>query len=652
MSAINQLKLVGAAMAFVGAAFLPEAASASSTLTGVVATGESRIIHAVVTLYRAGRGNDEPSAVLGSAVTGADGGFSIEYSPPRAKDVLYVIARRGSSLSGPWDQDNRLVTPTTPFIALAAVLGTRDSVPAKAHVNELTTVATAYAMSRFLSGKNIAGPSPGLQNAAGTAANLADVATGALSTVLATRPNGPATSTRAQFNSLANLLAACIQGLSKERCELLNQFAWSGRGAAPSNTLEAIHQIARNPWNNVEQLFALSRTNSTYRPRLDRRHKPDAWTIALTYKGNGRELNGPGNMAIDKDGNVWSTNNFEFSRNPTKSVCGGKQVIKLTPTGEDAAGAPYSGGGVDGAGFGIAVDQKNRAWVANFGFFGVGCDDPPPADSVSLFSSTGKALSPRKGFRSGAINGPQGTVVDRKGNVWIANFNADDRGRYSITKYVDGNPDRARDCRNSLLDQPFDLAIDHGGNVWVSNSGGDTVIKLAPDCTLLAAFGQPGTQSAGMFKRPLGLAVDSRGNVWVSNSLGASVTRINADGKANQFFGGGLNAPWGLSVDGDDHVFVANFSNGQSITELCGSNERTCPIGIGAGDPISPLTGYTSDALVRLTGIEIDPSGNVWVANNFQIKPAPNNPGGRALVVFVGLAAPVKTPLIGPPERP
>jgi len=58
-------------------------------------------------------------------------------------------------------------------------------------------------------------------------------------------------------------------------------------------------------------------------------------------------------------------------------------------------------------------------------------------------------------------------------------------------------------------EEAFDLAVEHSGNVWVSNSGGDTVIKLAPDCTLLAAFGLPGTQSAGTFKRPLGLAVDT-----------------------------------------------------------------------------------------------------------------------------------------------
>jgi hypothetical protein len=32
--------------------------------------------------------------------------------------------------------------------------------------------------------------------------------------------------------------------------------------------------------------------------------------------------------------------------------------------------------------------------------------------------------------------------------------------------------------------------------------------------------------------------------------------------------------------------------------------------------------------------------------------PNQTNPGGHHLVVFIGLAAPVKTPLIGAPKRP
>jgi hypothetical protein len=635
------------ALLFIG--IIPTTVAAASGLTGIIESGGSRIVNAEVTLFRAGRSRDEQAAVLGSATSSIDGEFSINYAPPRPNDVIYLVALHGVPIAG--GRQSKSLTSSS-YIALAAVLGKGHAPAIVVHVNELTTAATAYAMSAFISGKNIAGSSPGLQNAAATAANLVDVTTGAIAAVLGTRPNGRATATLSEFNSLANLLAACVQASSAKPCLLLTQLAWAGRGQLPSDTFAAIHGIARNPWNNVQPLFELSRSNNTYRPALERRQQPNAWTLAIKYIGNGHEFDGPGNMAFDKDGNIWSTNNYVYGRDPTKTVCGGKQVLKLTPTGADAPGAPFGGGGVDGAGFGIAIDQRGRVWVANFGFKGRGCEDPPAANSVSLFSSSGEALSPATGFTQGGISSPQGTVVDQKGNVWIANAGKDSKGLYTITEYRNGDPSRARRCWNSLINQPFDLAIDAAGNVWATNSGNDTVVQLAPDCSLKAAFGLPGSQSAGMFKRPLGLAVDSRGNIWVANSKGASVTRINPDGKANQFFGGGLNAPWGLAVDGDDHIFIANFGGGQNVTEFCGVKSEDCPLGIGSGDPISPPTGYTSDAFTRLTGVRIDQSGNVWLADNWELKPLQTNPGGHALVEFIGLAAPIRTPLIGPPEQP
>jgi hypothetical protein len=43
----------------------------------------------------------------------------------------------------------------------------------------------------------------------------------------------------------------------------------------------------------------------------------------------------------------------------------------------------------------------------------------------------------------------------------------------------------------------------------------------------------------------------------------------------------------------------------------------------------------------------------VWLANNWKIDgPVVENPGGYQIVAFVGLAKPIRTPLIGPPQQP
>ena len=68
--------------------------------------------------------------------------------------------------------------------------------------------------------------------------------------------------------------------------------------------------------------------------------------------------------------------------------------------------------------------------------------------------------------------------------------------------------------------------------------------------------------------------------------------------------------------------------------------------------PIAPNGGYAFVGFARSTGAQVDPSGNVWVTNNWDMVPIQTNPGGHHLVVFIGLASPVKTPLIGAPKRP
>jgi hypothetical protein len=110
--------------------------------------------------------------------------------------------------------------------------------------------------------------------------------------------------------------------------------------------------------------------------------------------------------------------------------------------------------------------------------------------------------------------------------------------------------------------------------------------------------------------------------------------------------------PWGIAVDGDDTVWVFNFGTRPplqgsavptGISRFCGTDTRKCPGGMRTGDPISPSTGYRSDAFARTTGGQIDPSGNIWMTSNWKIHVNPfMNPGGNSVVIAVGAAGPLK----------
>jgi hypothetical protein len=632
-----------AVAALLGLLLVPTAAApatAQAGLSGVVLSATAPVEDYTVTLY-ATNGAGDP-LFLGVDQTGADGGYHIDYQAPADGAVVYVLAE------GP---------PFAGAAALASVLGVAP-VSATAVINERTTVATAYALAQFTEVSAVSGAYPGLQNAARMARNLADPITGEIGSVLAAPPNGSETSTLRTFNSLANALRACVVDVS--HCATLDAVAQLASGGQPINSFQALVDIARNPGPGADLLFDLSRAvPPLFEPA--RAEAPSAWTLALSFVGDGMTMAGPGNFAVDHLGNLWVANNYEYNPDVEVPVCGSDLVLQFTPTGQYVQGSPWTGGGLSGAGFGIDIDPYGDVWVGNFGFAAAapGCpaDEQPAHNSVSQFRPDGTAVSPEgTGYTQGGVSWAQATVSDRSGNIWIANC-----GNDSVTVYPGGDPGQARQLTDIGLIKPFGIDHNSAGLAFVSALDSDNVALIGPDFVPLP--GSPLT--GGGLDNPMGVVVDSSDYVWVSNSgfvslpcpavkgstsAGGSLTLISPDFTLTNFVGGGLTIPWGNTVDGDDNVWVANFG-GKRLSAFCGTRPETCPAGLRTGDPISPdETGYDFDGLVRNTGVAVDQSGNVWLANNWKEIPLQTNPGGYEIVAFVGLAAPKSVP--APIDRP
>ena len=146
---------------------------------------------------------------------------------------------------------------------------------------------------------------------------------------------------------------------------------------------------------------------------------------------------------------------------------------------------------------------------------------------------------------------------------------------------------------------------------------------------------------------------------------GGSITVFRPDGTEASFspiYGKGIYAPWAVSVDGNDNIWISNLSTASAgIVELCGFRTENCPPGFKTGDAISPPGGYVRGGLQMQVDVGIGPAGDVWVTNNWQYYPAALDKvdealstlgGGQGVVVFFGMAKPVRTPLIGPPRAP
>jgi streptogramin lyase len=184
---------------------------------------------------------------------------------------------------------------------------------------------------------------------------------------------------------------------------------------------------------------------------------------------------------------------------------------------------------------------------------------------------------------------------------------------------------------NPNFKNAFGIALDAQNNVWVT-SGPNVLTKINPTTGNYQSFTPNGMD------RPLGLAIDSLGNVWVANPKAdfdsptggpGAVVAVDPNGNplpGSPFTGGSIVGPWGLAIDGNDNVWVNDWI-GERVTLLCGARHK-CPPGFTTGQQISPPSGYTSNAMQRLTGVVIDQAGNVWVPNNWKTIPIQTNPGG------------------------
>jgi hypothetical protein len=72
-------------------------------------------------------------------------------------------------------------------------------------------------------------------------------------------------------------------------------------------------------------------------------------------------------------------------------------------------------------------------------------------------------------------------------------------------------------------------------------------------------------------------------------------------------------APWGLNIDGNDDVWVANFKAGEVVL-MAGDETKGHPADTKSGDVIHV---FTSGSIQMLTDVAIDPAGDVWAANNW-----------------------------------
>lgn len=123
---------------------------------------------------------------------------------------------------------------------------------------------------------------------------------------------------------------------------------------------------------------------------------------------------------------------------------------------------------------------------------------------------------------------------------------------------------------NNLFIMPHGLKVDNENNIWVTDVGLNQVLKFSHDGKLLMKLGEAkvaGNDSLH-FNKPTDIAITKDGSFYVSDGYGNSrVIKFSATGKYLFEWGkkgekaGAFNIPHGISVDGNNNVYVADREN-------------------------------------------------------------------------------------------
>jgi hypothetical protein len=595
---------------------------AGAKLTGSVHGGQQPIVGAQVYLFAAGATGYGGPGIAASASNAsvslltAGSGTTLDSSGGPTNGDYYVTTDSGGNFTITGDytctagQQVYLYSlggdsgsGTNAVAGLMAVLG---NCPAAGNfatatpfvvINEVSTVAAAYAMAGFASDATHVSSSgtvlaqTGIANAFANAGSLVTLSTG---TALATTPSGNGTVPQAEINTLANILAACVNSsgslVSPAPCYEIE----IATATSSFNTAKAAIRIAHAPVSNVAALYALSTATPPFGPALTA--QPNDWTISIAYTGGG--LSSPNGIAIDGAGNAW-----------VLDMGGTFSVSELSSSGVFLG---YFGGGT-----GIAIDPSGNVWITS------------DTSVLELSGTTGSLLSGFPGytglnsFGGNAVNMPTGIAVDGSGNVWVPNA----AGNVGVSEF--GNTGSFLGWINGVnfgMSTPEGIAVDASGKAWVPNNTNNSVSVFSS----VANSGSGNTiMPGGGLSNPTEIAIDGSGNAWIVSS--SSIVKLSNSGTLLSGASGyGTNLkPHSIAIDGEGYVWIAN-------TTTIGPNSNNNLIELTNTGITASSNGYLNLSSSNSLGqVAIDGSGDLWTTL----------PNTNTVLELIGAATPVVTPL-------
>ena len=547
---VAAVSLSGCAVATLatGSAPIPVQTS-SATLTGRVMGGQQPIGGATVKLYQTGNtGYGAGAKLLDSQLTTslADhttaGQFS--FTIPAAAcpssssgyaPSYYAVATGGDATGNTRSNLNSNITLVSVFDTCAT--GTPTSIA----VNELTTVAAAYALRSFTTDSNgtvsIGAPATNQQGFNDALANtnlLVNGATGKANASSATTILPTYT-----INTLGDILAYCVNSGATGSASCTNLFTATtapGSTTAPADTFQATLNIAQYPGSNVATLLGyVGGTAAPYTPTIASASATSVindLSLGIGFVNNtlNNASQAPDGLAIDAKDNVFAIGAYTTTSGSTAAYIG--EVTSASAGAVETAtqlpgtvATPQQG----------AFDLNNNLWITDSSNAAV---IELPKESVSgatvylLTSPDGNAPGDtgKANTTSDIAQNTWGLAIDGSNNVFTNSYrsqtNCASTGTTAntlcqteelpsgsstfaatfngLTAYTSSNRGMAADANPN---SPYQ------GNIWSADYGDGYVHILNPSTGANVAVSL-GSGTASNYS--IGLALDANSNAWVS----------------------------------------------------------------------------------------------------------------------------------------
>jgi uncharacterized protein (TIGR03437 family) len=193
---------------------------------------------------------------------------------------------------------------------------------------------------------------------------------------------------------------------------------------------------------------------------------------------------------------------------------------------------------------------------------------------------------------------------------------------------------------NAILIQPEGVLADGSGNLYIADAGDHRVRRVASNGVIetLAGTGIRGFSGDGgpaaqaQLNAPYGLALDGQGNLYIADLGNARVRRVGPDGTITTIAGGGqlpsgganegspaamvaLSAPRNLVFDTSGNLYISDFG-GQRVYQMAVDGSLTTVAGTGVAGASGDNGAAALAQLNAPAGLAFDGQGALYIADS------------------------------------